>query len=180
MKRHGHYGITLLLYTPILYVLSLPESVLFLAVMLLFSLSPNWELSTGFATRRGIFHTVWFALVVSGIVFVFVYAFLGFVRTGFVELAWFTPKLLNPIEFGVFTAVAAFYSVITHLIGDAITTAGSKPMLRPLNPINYTPIKINVFAEQSLYNRYVFRVGIGVIVVSYLLKLGFSIQYIQT
>lgn len=180
MKRDGHYAIAILCCTPFILVLPLPEGFIFLVFGVVFSISPNWELSLGITKRRGIMHTIWFSIVGSVIVFVATFLLLDFVRVGFLEIAWFTPDILKPAQISIITASGAFTGIWSHLLADSITVSGSKPSIKPLYPVSLASIHVHMFQEHSNISRYIFRTAIVILVVVYAVKLGFQPRYFQS
>jgi len=180
MRRDGHYGIAILFCTPFVLMLGLLDGVIFLVFGLMFSIGPNWELDLGMTKRRGIMHTIWFTIIMSGLVFAATFLLLDFVRIGFLEIAWFTPRILKPAQISVIAASGAFIGSCSHLIADSITVSGSKPTLQPLYPISLISVHIHAFGDTSKLNKSILRISVVILIIIYMVKFGFEPKYMQS
>jgi inner membrane protein len=151
MYRTGHYGAALLAYAPIAAVVVSAgfRTLAFLgaAVTLGLATLPDFDHRLPLVSHRGITHTVWFAIVVGGVV-----GFLGSVVGA--SLGPTAETIVGTAGF-----VVGFVSIASHVAADALTPAGVRPFA-PLssrqfsysvttakNPIaNYTLLVVGVFA----------------------------------
>ncbi|WP_232701461.1 metal-dependent hydrolase [Halobacterium wangiae] len=121
MHRSGHYGVALLSYAPVLYVLAAQGHVVAGvtggALVLALTLLPDVDLSIPLMAHRGVTHTV---------------AFAAFVGAAVWAAVWFAPVAVASRELVAAGAggLAAF-AVLAHLLADALTPRGV-PLLWPL------------------------------------------------
>lgn len=142
MHREGHYGVALLLYTPItilLIYLGLDWYALVGVFILLFGATfPDIDLRIPFVKHRGITHTVWFAVFVG----VVVYSILDIAA-----LPSGDPRLPVP----AFSGALMTFSIFTHLAGDALTPMG----IRPFTPVIDTTFSAELFYSSNTLANYV-------------------------
>lgn len=124
MYRKGHVGMALVLYAPLGFVALVGG---FAAVALggataavLFAMAPDVDQRIPGVAHRGPTHTVWFALLV-GLAGLLLGALVG-ARRG----------LLAAVGLGVFGFLTGAAIVLAHLVADALTPAG----VRPLEPVD--------------------------------------------
>jgi inner membrane protein len=124
MHRAGHYGAALLVYAPVGFVaiaLGFDEiALLGGAVVGGGAMLPDYDQRVPFLTHRGITHTVWFALLV-GVVLGIVGGLVGS-RGG----------VIAALGLGGFGLLAGVLLVGAHLLADALTPMG----VRPLEPVD--------------------------------------------
>ena len=144
MMRVGHYGAAMLAYLPVLVVLGSTNRALSIAGLggtLVGSRLPDLDQSVPFVPHRGPTHTVWFAAMV------------GLLTAGAVHSLF--PSLRVPALLVIGFAPAL--GVISHLLADAITPAG----VRPLWPASGKLVAVGVLrAENGLANRLLFTLGL--------------------
>ncbi|SNR57479.1 metal-dependent hydrolase [Halorubrum vacuolatum] len=162
MHRPGHYGASLIAYSPIGF-LTVAIGAVELAVAgavaaVAAAMVPDWDLRVPFITHRGPTHTVWFALLV-GVVFGIVAGVLGASSGTGVALV-----------LGGFGFVVGVSTVIGHLVADALTPAGIRP-LAPWRDRRYTFDIAK--ASNPIANYALFGLGIGVAIVA--LALGTAV-----
>jgi len=158
MYRRGHKGMWLLIYAPVLAVflwywseslvavgLALVGLVLGLVLVML----PDRDQSIPLLPHRGITHTIWFALLV-GLVMALVGMTLGPV------LLWIGGDVGLVVLFFAFIGVL---SILSHLIGDAITHAG----IRPYQPLSNRRHSGRISANSFFGNWMLWILGIGAI-----------------
>lgn len=128
MYKPGHYGVSLLVYAPVLAVL-LAAGYRTLAVvggvgMLLLATVPDYDQRVPFVTHRGVTHTFAFAWLV------------GFVLAA---AALFVPGFRGSDRFALAGAgfAVGFLGIVGHLVGDVVTPAGVRP-LWPFSDREYT------------------------------------------
>ena len=146
MHREGHYGVALLLYTPVAAIflnLGLDWYALGGVVILLATATlPDIDLRIPFIQHRGITHTVWFA------------AFVGLVVTSTLEFA--AVPLGDPrFPAATFCGAVTTYSILTHIAGDALTPMG----IRPFAPLLQTSYSARLFYSSSKPANYGFLVA---------------------
>lgn len=129
MHREGHLGAALGLYAPVgffTYVAGSPvPAVAGAGVACLLAMLPDQDIRIPLVSHRGITHTVWFALLIGGVLGA-AGAFLGG-QTG-------TQGVLGAGGFGF---VVGFVTIASHILADALTPMGVKPFA-PLRNRTYT------------------------------------------
>lgn len=155
MYRFGHFGVSLLVFAPIGFVLvtagALELAFVTGATMLWLSMLPDVDHKVPGLSHRGPTHSLLFAALVGG-VFAAVGAFLG--RTlGLVA----TVDGVGAVGLGVFGFFLGSVTVVAHLFGDVITPMGVN-FLWPLSGKRYslslTP------AKSTLWNYGLFALGL--------------------
>jgi len=123
MHREGHYGVALLVYAPVgfLAVAAGFEGVALLggAIVVGGAMLPDLDMRIPGLTHRGITHTVWFALAIGGV--------LGLAGA----LVGSRAGVLVAVELGVYGVLLGILTVGAHLLADALTPMG----VRPLKPV---------------------------------------------
>lgn len=148
MYRKGHYGVSLLTFAPVGAGLVLRGdaalAVLVGAGMLWLAMLPDVDHRLPGVSHRGVTHTVAFALLV-GIV-------LGVAGVGLGRvLGLWGPNVLGVVGFGV-----GFLGVVSHLLGDALTPAG----IRPLWPLSRRKVTLSLTrADDTAANYALFAAG---------------------
>lgn len=175
MRRHGHWGLTMILAVPFILLLPVSLSVPIFGMMLVTTLSPNKEHALSILGRRSITHTIWFAFFVAAIVMAVVTSFLSLVALGLSEIGGLTPAVLQPYRIGGVLAFGAFLGTLSHILGDTLVGGGSKPRPKPLWPIIRIPIQFGVTnQENSLANVALFRFMVVIVLLMYALRIGFG------
>lgn len=156
MLRAGHYGAAMVAYVPVLLALG-PENLELaiggLIATLLAARLPDLDQRIPFVPHRGPTHTLWFA---------------GFAAMGSIGLVLHVAP--DPAVTHVLLAAAApVVGVLSHLVADALTPAGVKP-LWPFLP---TPISFGlVTANNWLANRVLFLGGLGALLLTVFARIG--------
>jgi inner membrane protein len=155
MFRLGHYGVSLLVFAPIGFLLVTTGAVELAfvtgATMLWLSMLPDVDHKVPGISHRGPTHSLLFAALVGG-VFAAVGAFLG-------QSLGLTATLggFGSVGLGVFGFFVGSVTVVAHLLGDAITPMGVN-FLWPLSGRRYslslTP------AKSTLWNYGLFVLGV--------------------
>jgi len=174
MYREGHHGLNALLYAPIAGVVSVFWSVeaAIMGAVIFVGLSSVPDFDRHFDNNmnsnrsdlwtlvpikhRGFTHTVWFALLMGGVMAVFATALLPNEPTVFVS---------------VFGFVAGFGGIVGHILGDAVTPMGVKPF----NPIHSEKYTLNLFTAKNKVANYGFMI-VGGIVLLGVLGWGMSVE----
>lgn len=129
MYRPGHYGASLVAYAPVGFVaIALGGVELALAggaVAVAGAMVPDWDQRVPFVRHRGPTHTVWFTLLVGGVLAV-AGALLG-------SAAGFA----GAVVLGAFGFVVGATIVVGHLLADVLTPMGIRPF-GPLRDDTYT------------------------------------------
>lgn len=129
MYRTGHYGAALLLYAPVGAALLLTGfrgvAVVGGAGAVALARLPDYDLRVPFLSHRGPTHTLAFALLVGLVA-----------GTGALALAGGLPTRRS-LAVGGFGFLVATLSVVSHLLADALTPAGIRP-LWPLSDAHYS------------------------------------------
>ncbi|MFC7166324.1 metal-dependent hydrolase [Halospeciosus flavus] len=156
MYRAGHYGVSLLVYAPVLAVLLATgyraAAVAGLVGVLVLAPVPDYDQRVPFVSHRGPTHT---------------FAFAGLVGAAFAGVV-----LLAPVEGVARLPLAAFafgvgaLGIVAHLAGDVLTPAGIEPFW-PLSSRNYSLYLTR--ADNTLANYLVFCCGVAATVGVYVL-----------
>lgn len=129
MHRPGHYGMALILYSPIAaVVLALGFEKLALlggVVAVLGAMVPDLDERVSFVAHRGPTHTIWFAFLVGSL--------LGICGV----LLGARDSLAVAVTLGAFGAIVGTVTVVAHLLADALTPAGIRPFV-PVQDTRYT------------------------------------------
>lgn len=128
----GHYGAALTMYAPIgfLTLAAGLETAALVggAIAVGGAMVPDWDQRVPFVRHRGPTHTVWFALAVGG----------AFGLTGI--LGGSSAGAFSALLFGVFGRIVGVTTVGAHLLADALTPMG----IRPLEPVWDTEYTLDV------------------------------------
>jgi len=161
MHRRGHYGLALLVFSPLVFLLNVShasgEALVGILIVAGVAPIPDIDQHLPFVSHRGITHTVWFIIVASTLATAVTWAAAvqgtqavnGTLSTASV------PSLVLP-ALGVGFLVAL--GLATHLLGDVITPMGIKPFA-PVNDTKYT-WKLTTSAN-STANNALFIAGLG-------------------
>ncbi|GGL58300.1 metal-dependent hydrolase [Halocalculus aciditolerans] len=128
MYRTGHYGVSLLVYAPVLGVLLLLDRRAFAAAgligMLALARVPDYDQSIPFVRHRGPTHTFAFAWLVG-------------VLLALAGAAVAPNTTLDRVALGGFGLLVGVLGITAHLAGDILTPAGIEP-LWPFSRRNYS------------------------------------------
>lgn len=144
MYKEGHWGVSLLMYSPVVVLLMLIDPLINFSTVILavyglgivsFTASfPDVDMKLKNFTpikHRGITHTVWFALFMGSVAAAVTYGlYYYFLMMGAEQISLIPP----PIVAVTFSFFMATYGTISHLMGDVITPTG----LRPFRPVKNT------------------------------------------
>lgn len=178
MHKGGHWGLTLLCYAPIVFaVLSLTKSSLplaFAGIALASGLCmlPDIDQRIPMVSHRGLTHTIWFALIVGGILgggaFIISRYVVRFSTTYVAPTIEFT-GLFAPINLGWFFGITGIIIILSHLLGDWLTVMG----IRPYAPLWHRKHKLGIVkADNWWVNKGLYGLGAGAIIVSLLAGMG--------
>ncbi len=124
MHREGHYGVALLVYAPIAFLLLAAGLTEFAlaggAIVVGGAMLPDVDMRIPFIKHRGITHTVWSAIAV-GVALAVVGGAVGI-----------QANAVAAIVFGTFGLFVGMLTVGAHLFADALTPMG----IRPFEPID--------------------------------------------
>lgn len=134
MYRPGHYGMALLLYSIVGYILlskrhdshALTGTVL----VVLVTMTPDWDTHVSWLPHRGPTHSFGFALLVGaacGLLVVVAGRYLG-------------QRTLVSARLGVWAAGLGTLSVVAHVLADAINPVG----VRPFYPISNRHVTLDI------------------------------------
>lgn len=173
MNRSGHWGLAMLWYSPVVFgalsadLTTIPLVALGTLIISAFCMLPDVDQRIPLIKHRGITHTIWFALLVGGILGGG--AFLLAQTAGQSILAqwipadrvWGSPL---PIALGGFFGVTGLIVIISHLFGDWMTKMG----IRPYRPIWSHKHRLGITrADSWLANGALYVIGVGAIIFSY-------------
>lgn len=151
MHREGHVGVALLAYAPV-GALTLALGFGHLALLgaggaVVLAMLPDYDQRVPGLEHRGPTHTVWFALAVGAVLGVF-----G-------GLSGAEHGLLSALALAVWASVVGVATVGSHIVADALTPAGVRPLApyrnrhysydlaRARNPLaNYALLALGVLA----------------------------------
>lgn len=147
----GHYGMALLLYAVVGYVLLsrgyVRDALSGGGIVLAYTLFPDMDGKFEFLVHRGVTHTLWFALAVGG----------------FCVLVVSTSLLRRPRRQAIRGALWAFFlgafAVVAHLLADVINPWGVMPVY-PVSPALYSLDLVR--ATNDAANYAMLAVGVGV------------------
>lgn len=180
MRKYGHWGLALALSIPLVAILPFTYSVPIVFMMLIMALAPNWDIALGFLTRRGISHTIWFAVFMALLITVSITMILSMIASGFYELAGFTPEVLQPLRIGLMMGFGTFLGVMSHLLGDMMTTGGSKRRPKPLWPLLSRPLQFGIADERHPFlNQGLLKISITIVGLLYFIRLGVLPGYLH-
>lgn len=129
MHRPGHYGTSLLVYSPIGFVLvaigAVEVALIGGVVVVTGAMVPDWDTRVPFIRHRGPTHTVWFALIA------------GIVLGGAGGVVGSTAGIAGAAVFGAVGFLVGVAIVVGHLLADALTPMGIRPF-EPIRDDRYT------------------------------------------
>jgi inner membrane protein len=149
--RSGHYGVSLLVYSPVAFALLVAGEVTLAfvagAAVLWLATLPDVDHRIPGVTHRGVTHTVAFALAVGA-----VFGAAGYLLAG-------TLRLSDSLAVAGFGAFVGSLGIAAHIVGDVLTPAGVRPFW-PLSRRKYTLSLTR--ADSTLWNVGLFAVGVFV------------------
>lgn len=129
MYRPGHFGVSLLVWAPVGFVLVLwgraDLAIVGELAMIGLATLPDYDHRAPFVSHRGVTHTLAFALLVGGLL-----GGLGWLVGG-------QPNAFTDSSLAVFGFAVGTLAICAHLLGDVITPAGV-PLLWPLSGRSYS------------------------------------------
>lgn len=154
MNRPGHYGIALVVYSPIGGVVAILgyETIALIGGVIVVSLSmlPDYDHHVPTLEHRGLTHTVAFALFV-GIA----------LAAGAAMVA--EAQRFESVGFTGFAFLVGTLSILSHVLGDAITPAGVRPFW-PLSKRWYTLSLVR--SSDRVVNYALFATGVLVVAIT--------------
>lgn len=139
MYRDGHYGLALLVYAPLSFLLisngHLGHAVFWGGIFLGLSTLPDIDHRIPGISHRGITHSVWFAAFVGIVVYYLV------LTAGAVAPQY---EVLATAEISGAVAAAA---VVLHILGDSLTPMG----IRPFVPVVDSSFSFGLFRSANWY-----------------------------
>ena len=163
MYPKGHMGVSLLLYAPIGFFLSvtgqIPFAILGFLMVGAFATIPDKDMNAPLLSHRGRSHSIASALL-FGVVLAFIAVFLA-------------PLMLTlglpAVPIIVFVFFIGAFTVMTHLAGDALTPTG----VRMFWPISNRRISLGFFlASSTIANWVLWLFGWFMILMTFLLVMG--------
>lgn len=135
MYKTGHYGISMLLYSPILLIAGVLgyflHGIVGLGVVLFLTPVPDSDIQYDFLTHRGFTHSVPFAFLIGlamTAVTIGAYMLLNGTAVLF-PLRMSTVLQLSGLAVGSF--IVGSLGILFHLLGDIITPMGIRPFQKP-------------------------------------------------
>lgn len=170
MKKHGHFGISLLLSTPVAIATEAKITVLVVSVVLITTQLPNaFDLSV--FKRRGGSHNVWFSVIVALLLGGVVFGVGSLIDVAFERAVNYTVLGEWRLIFPVTVVVGVLLGMFSHFLGDIIVGNDSKPGVKLFWPVKSRRVKIGYLDNESpVSNEYLFMLGGGVFVVSVVVK----------
>lgn len=176
MRAIGHWGISFILYSPVVLIGLLffpdkhPHLFLGLSIIILTTPLPDIDLQLQkilSVEHRGITHTIWFPIFVGIFVVPFILSLLFYLYNGVLEP-------FQPVSWAdmLFFSLLGVYGTTSHFFGDVITPTGIQPF-KPIGDVKYCYI-LSVFGHKSksksmIWNIFFFVIGTIVIVLSFVL-----------
>jgi len=129
VHREGHVGAALALYAPVGF-LAFVSGFRSLAVLgaigaVALAMLPDQDMRIPLVSHRGVTHTLWFALLVAGVLGV-AGVYLGREQ-----------GVTGAAGIGAFAALVGFVTIVSHIAADALTPMGVRPFA-PVRGRKYT------------------------------------------
>lgn len=182
MHRNGHVGVSLLLYAPVVAVVSyhaewLSPYALLGALALVdlvwpvalltdtdvsfsFAMIPDLDMRVSFVNHRGITHTVWFAGVTGVVTAALTYGVGWYVASEFPEVLAGETVAVGTL----FMGGVGVFSVLTHLLGDVLTPMG----IRPFAPLSESRYTLDLWrADNRIANAGLYALGIVAVILAF-------------
>lgn len=125
MHKSGHYGVNMIVASPLFVLFNIFDAILasfvFLSFTVFFAPLPDFDIKVSVIKHRGITHTVWFAVLFGVFCSVVTLVFLSPV---YVYLA---SRKVPFIVYVLCGGLGGFLSICSHIIGDSLTPMGVKP-----------------------------------------------------
>ncbi len=154
MHQEGHWGVSLIIYSPLgatlLIFNRVDLAVLGCILFLGISMLPDYDQKIPFIKHRGITHTLWFALGIAAV-------------TAFIS---------STLGFGlIYGFSVGFISITAHLVGDWLTPSG----IRPFSPVFDKRYSLNIVNAGSDIANY----GLLVVGIVFLAGVGWLAEWIR-
>jgi len=152
--RQGHYGVSLLCWTPVGAWLATTESVVLAVVggvvVLWLAMLPDYDYHLPLVSHRGITHTVWFALLFGG-VFTLAGNAAGTHASSIPVIAPETVLGAEPTTgLAIYGGLVGVVAVFAHLLADMLTPAG----ITPFWPLWRRELSLHLFDAPSRIANY--------------------------
>ena len=161
MHRRGHYGLALLVFSPLAFLLNVihASEAALMGILIVVGVAPipDIDLHIPFISHRGITHTVWFVIAASTIATAVTWA-AAIQGTQAVHGTLSTASAPNFVLPALGVGFLVALGLITHLIGDMMTPMGIKPFI-PVNDTKYA-WKLTMSGD-STTNNVLFVAGLG-------------------
>jgi inner membrane protein len=161
MHRRGHYGLALLVFSPLAFLLNISHAseAAFIGVLIVVGVAPIPDIDQHIpvVSYRGITHTVWFIIASSTIATAVTWA-AAVQGTQAVHGTLSTASIPNLILPALVVGFLVALGLTTHLIGDMMTPMGIKPFA-PVSDTKYT-WKLTTSGD-STANNGLFVAGLG-------------------
>ena len=149
MYQTGHYGVALLAYAPVGFVVTAAGfrtlALVGGALAVALAMVPDWDTRVPFVAHRGPTHTVWFAVLVAAVV----------AAGGF--LVGQPRGVATAIALAGFGFVVGFVTICSHIAADSITPMG----VTPFTPFSDRHITYDVVPAKHTVANYLL-LGVGV------------------
>jgi len=177
MYKNGHFGVTLLLYSPVLVLLRFYSSIdiglVGLLIALIITPLPDQDLNISYLRHRGFTHTVYFS-VLLGLIAVVLFAIVS--QIIYIQFEYSVPRR-NDIF--VFIFINTMFGILSHIIGDSLTPMGVKPFRLPSKYLESLPISWNAKftlnlckASNKTANSVLFTSGLILVLLSFTVPLS--------
>lgn len=170
MHRSGHWGLAMLSYAPIVFgVLSISKNyfpLLIVGAVLVSGLCmlPDIDQRLPVVTHRGITHTIWFTVVVGGVLYGMGIVGTRVVAHGLGDWGLQLPQQFAPTTVGWFFGVVGVVVVLSHLVGDWMTKMG----IRPYVPLSRHKHRLGlVYAKNRVANGVLYGIGAIAVLISF-------------
>lgn len=171
MHSQGHFGVSMSLCAPILFVSIVTEmyivGALLCGLMLMFSSTPDIDLKLPWVSHRGFTHTVHFAVLFGALVSIVSYlAFTTVEKLVVVEYIIELSVLSSIVQVSSVIFVGSAFGIIAHLVGDILTPTGVHLFSRS-NNFGYSLNVCN--ADSKIGNHSIVKLGfitVGITVIS--------------
>lgn len=185
MHKDGHVGVSLLLYAPLVAVVSvhaewlLPYALLGALALVdvlwpvavvtdtnvsfSFAMIPDLDMRVPGVKHRGITHTVWFAGATGAVVAGLTYGLVWVLESSGSEALSPETALLGAL----FVGGVGVFGVLTHLLGDVMTPMG----IRPFAPLSDRHYSLDLWrADSTVANAALYALGVGAVAAAFLFE----------
>jgi len=137
MYKNGHRGAALQLMAPLTAafgVIGIGMSVVAVAVCRF----PDIDHDYSWLAHRGLTHTIWFAIVVAGVVVAGGYAALSMI-----------PVALPVLPLALLLGTTVFLGLLSHLFADGLTIGRGTHAIRPFHPLSSHSLRLGLVRADS-------------------------------